>query len=177
MSLEVVPVERSRELSAFIDVSWHIPDAVRHPQWVPPLRMMVRDLLDTKSNPFYRQADRKLFIARRNGKPVGRIAAIENRAHNAFHDDRVGFFGFFEAIDDADVAGALLSAAEAWLRTRGLTWARGPMNPSTNHDCGLLVDGFDQHPQFLTPWNPSYYETLICSAGFTASKDLLGYWL
>src|SRR2546428_6270605 len=139
--------------------------------------MMVRDLLDTKSNPFYRQADRKLFIARRNGKPGGRIAAIENRAHNAFHDDRVGFFGFFEAIDDADVAGALLSAAEAWLRTRGLTSARGPMNPSTNHDCGLLVDGFDQHPQFLTPWNPSYYETLICSAGFTASKDLLGYWL
>jgi GNAT superfamily N-acetyltransferase len=177
MSLEVVPVERSRELSAFIDVSWKIPEAIRHPQWVPPLRMMVRDLLDTKSNPFYRQADRKLFIARRDGRAVGRIAAIENRAHNTFHGDRVGFFGFFEAIDDAEVARVLLRAAEDWLRARGLTSMRGPMNPSTNHDCGLLVDGFDQHPLFLTPWNPPYYEALIRQAGFSPAKDLLGYWL
>jgi hypothetical protein len=177
MSLEVVSVERSRELSAFVDVPWHIPQAVRHPQWVPPLRMMVRDLLDTKSNPFYRNADRKLFIARRQGKPVGRIAAIENRAHNAFHSDRVGFFGFFEALDDPDIAQALAAAAESWLRSRGLTSMRGPMNPSTNHDCGLLVDGFDQHPQFLTAWNPPYYESLLRQAGFTVTRDLLGYWL
>src|SRR4051812_18076812 len=102
MSLEVTPVERSRELSAFIDVPWHIPKAVEHPQWVPPLRMMVRDLLDTKTNPFYEQADRRLFIARRRGKLLGRIAAIENRAHNEFHRDRVGFFGFFESIDDPE---------------------------------------------------------------------------
>jgi hypothetical protein len=176
MSLEIIPVERSRDLSAFIDVAWHIPEAVRHPQWVPPLRMMVRDLLDTKSNPFYREADRMLFIARRNGTPLGRIAAIENRAHNAFHHDRVGFFGFFEAVD-AEAARALFQAAEKWLRARGLTSMRGPMNPSTNHDCGLLVEGFDQHPQFLTPWNPPQYEGLIRGAGFAPAKDLLGYWL
>src|SRR5438093_12837236 len=103
MSLEVTPVERSRELSAFIDVAWHIPDAVGHPQWVPPLRMMVRDLLDTKSNPFYQTADRQLFIARRHGKAVGRIAAIEHRAHNHFHGDRGGFFRFFESVDDPEV--------------------------------------------------------------------------
>ena len=139
--------------------------------------MMVRDLLDTKSNPFYRQADRMLFVARRQGKPVGRIAAIENRAHNAFHQDRVGFFGFFESVDDGGVAGSLFAAAEEWLRSRGLTSMRGPMNPSTNHDCGLLVDGFDQHPQFLTSWNPPNYEGLIRGAGFAVAKDLLGYWL
>src|SRR5207244_8943376 len=110
MSVEIIPAERNRELAEFIDVSWHIPDAVRHPQWVPPLRMMVRDLLDTKTNPFYRQADRALFIARRGGKAVGRIAAIENRAHNDFHHDRVGFFGFFEAAD-ADAAEALFASA------------------------------------------------------------------
>lgn len=138
---------------------------------------MVRDLLDTKRNPFYRQADRKLFVARRNGRLVGRIAAIENRAHNRFHNDRVGFFGFFEAIDDAEVARALFRAAEEWLRARGLTHIRGPMNPSTNHDCGLLVDGFDQHPQFMTPWNPPYYEALVRGCGFVPAKDLLGYWL
>ena len=150
---------------------------MRHPQWVPPLRMMVRDLLDTKSNPFYREADRKLFIAKRNGRPVGRIAAIENRAHNTFYQDRVGFFGFFEALNDAEVARALFAAAEQWLGARGLTSIRGPMNPSTNHDCGLLVDGFDQHPQFLTSWNPPYYERLIQESGFAPNKDLLGYWL
>jgi hypothetical protein len=138
---------------------------------------MMRDLLDTKSNPFYARADRQLFVARRHGRLVGRIAAIENRAHNDFHQDRVGFFGFFEATDDVDVAGELLRVAGAWLAGRGLSAIRGPMNPSTNHDCGLLVDGFDEHPQFLTSWNPAYYESLIRSAGFAAVKDLLGYWL
>jgi len=138
---------------------------------------MVRDLLDTKSNPFYRQAERQLFVARRNGRLVGRIAAIENRAHNAFHGDRVGFFGFFEATNDSDVAGALFSAARQWLTARGFTVMRGPMNPSTNHDCGLLVDGFDQHPVFLTAWNPPFYEQLVRNAGLTPTKDLLGYWL
>jgi hypothetical protein len=177
MSLEVRPVERSRELSAFIDVPWQLPEVARHPRWVPPLRMMVRDLLDTKANPFYRRARRQLFIARRDGRPVGRIAAIENQAHNAFHGDRVGFFGFFECIDDADVAHALLDAAAAWLRRRGLAAMRGPMNPSTNHDCGVLVEGFDEHPVFLTPWNPPYYDALLRAAGLAPTKDLLGYWL
>lgn len=138
---------------------------------------MVRDLLDTKRNPFYRQADRKLFIAMRNGTPVGRIAAIENRAHNDFHRDRVGFFGFLETVNDPGVASALFEAAGSWLKDRGLTAMRGPMNPSTNHDCGLLVDGFDEHPQFLTSWNPPYYESLVRGAGLLPLKDLLGYWL
>jgi hypothetical protein len=179
MSFEIVSVERNGrgELSAFIDVSWHIPEAVRHPQWVPPLRMMVRDVLDTKANPFYRAAARRLFVAYRDGKAVGRIAAIENRAHNAFHNDRVGFFGFFESVNEPEVANALFRAAERWLRDRSLTSMRGPMNPSTNHECGLLVDGFDQHPQFLTPWNPPHYEALIRRAGLSPVKDLLGYWL
>jgi hypothetical protein len=177
MSLEVVAVEGSRQLSAFIEVPWHIPEAVAHPQWVPPLRMMVRDLLDTKRNPFYQNADRRLFVARRDGKLVGRIAAIENRAHNTFHADRIGFFGFFESVNDAAVAHALVEQASAWLAGRGLTSIRGPMNPSTNHDCGLLIDGFDVHPQFLTPWNPPHYEALLHASGFRAAKDLLAYWL
>ena len=175
MSLEIVPVERS--LSEFIDVAWRIPDAVRHPKWVPPLRMMVRDVLDTKRNPFYRNASRALFIARRDGRVVGRVAAIENRAHNQAHQDRVGFFGFFECADDQQAADALLRAAEQWLRERGLTTIRGPMNPSTNQECGLLVEGFDQHPVFLTPWNPAYYERLLRDAGLAPARDLLGYWL
>ena len=177
MSLEVVPVERKRELSAFIDVPWHIPDVVQHPRWVPPLRMMVGDLLDTKRNPFYRAAERALFVARRDGRLVGRIAAIHNRAHNDFHGDRVGFFGFFECVNDASIAEQLFARAQSWLGGRGLTSIRGPMNPSTNHDCGLLVDGFDVHPQFLTSWNPPYYEALIRNAGLGVARELLGYWM
>lgn len=139
--------------------------------------MMVRDLLDTKRNPFYRAAARELFVARRRGAVVGRIAAIENRAHNEFHGDRVGFFGFLESIDDAAVASALLEHAGAWLARRGLTTMRGPVSPSTNHECGVLVEGFDVHPQFLTPWNPPYYESLLQRSGLSASKELLGYWM
>ena len=176
MSLEIVPVEGRRLLSEFVDVPWRIPAVADDPRWVPPLRMMVRDNLDTKRNPFYWTADRALFVARRAGKTVGRIAAIENRAHNEFHGDRVGFFGFFESVNDPDVATKLVREAEAWLRARGLTSIRGPVNPSTNHDCGLLVEGFD-HPQFLTTWNPEYYEQLLTGAGLAPTKDLLGYWL
>jgi hypothetical protein len=177
MSLEIVPVVANGDLAAFIDVQWRIPALVNSPQWAPPLRMMVRDLLDTKGNPFYAKADRALFIAKRNGVPVGRIAAIENRAHNETHSDKVGFFGFFDAVDDPEVATQLLATAEQWLRARGLTAMRGPMSPSMNHDCGVLVDGFDQHQMFLTTWNPPYYEPLLTAARMTPIKTLLGYWL
>jgi hypothetical protein len=139
--------------------------------------MMTADLLDTKGNPFYKQAARALFIAKRDGNPVGRIAAIDNQAHNAFHQDRIGFFGFFEAIDDVDVARVLFDAASAWLKNRGLTSMRGPMNPSTNHDCGVLIEGEDERHQFLTSWNPPYYARLFSPNGFVPSKDLVGYWL
>lgn len=166
-----------RDVGAFIDVPWQLPELTRSPLWVPPLRMMVRDVLDTKGNPFYARADRALFIARRNDRPVGRIAAIEYRAHNEFHGDRVGFFGFFECSEDTEAARQLFAAAESWLKGRGLTAMRGPMSPSTNHECGLLVDGFDEHPVFLTTWNPPYYERLVTGAGLASIKDLLGYWL
>ena len=177
MSLEILPVERSRQLSEFIDVPWRIPAIANHPTWVPPLRMMVKDQVDTKSDPFYRRADRALWVAYRNGRVVGRIGAIENRAHNEFHGDRVGFFGFFESVDDSDVARGLLDVAERWLKGRGLTSMRGPMNPSTNHDCGVLIDGFDRHPVFLTSWNPEYYDALLQQSGMLPSRDLVGYWL
>ena len=120
-------------------------------------------------------ADRQLFLALRDGKPVGRIAAIENRAHNEFHKDRVGFFGFFECMNDQEAANALFAAAETWLTSRGLDTMRGPMNPSTNHECGMLVGGFGRHPMIMTTWNPRYYPTLVEAAGFAKAKDLLAY--
>jgi hypothetical protein len=174
--VQITPVRSRRDLARFIDVPWHLFDRQRFPAWVPPLRISVSDVLSTK-NPFYRNADRELFLATDNGKLVGRIAAIENRAHNRFHEDRVGFFGFFESTDDPAVATALFSAAEAWLKARGLTVMRGPMNPSTNHECGLLIEGFEVHPVFMTNWNPAYYLPLLDGAGFSKAKDLNAYWV
>jgi hypothetical protein len=177
MPVDIVSVDSRRGVRRFVDVPWRIRDLTDAAQWVPPLRVAVLDALDEKRNPFYRRAARQLFIAMRDGRPVGRIAAIENRAHNEFHGDRVGFFGFFESIDDTEIADALFDTAAKWLRGRALTEMRGPMSPSTNHECGLLVDGFDQHPVFMTTWNPPYYEPLIEGAGLVAVKDLLGYLL
>src|SRR5437764_15169098 len=105
MAIDVVSVESSRDLRRFIGLPWSIYNKADHPQWVPPLRVAVADVLSRK-NPFYETADRQLFLALRDGKPVGRIAAIENRAHNDFHQDRVGFFGFFEAQEDQEAAHA-----------------------------------------------------------------------
>jgi GNAT superfamily N-acetyltransferase len=164
-------------LARFIDVPWRILDRRANPQWVPPLRAQVADLLDDRRNPFYHNAARALFVAEDDGRPVGRIAAIENRAHNAFHEDRVGFFGFYESIDDADVATALLDVAAEWLGARGLDALRGPMSPSTNYDCGMLVDGFDQRCTFLTTWNPPYYPALMERAGMEGVQDLVAYFI
>ena len=176
MALEIIPVDSSRGLRRFIDLPWRIYNPTDHPQWVPPMRIAVSDALNTKSNPFYKTADRQLFLALRDGQPIGRIAAIENRAHNEFHRDRVGFFGFFECKEDQEAANALFAAAEKWLAARGLDTIRGPMNPSTNHEVGLLVDGFREHPMIMTTWNPVYYPTLVEKAGFSKAKDLLAYY-
>jgi len=137
---------------------------------------VVRDTLDDRKHPFYQQGARALFIARRDGKPVGRIAAIENRAHNAYYGDRTGFFGFFEAKDDQEAATALFDRAAEWLRARGLTSMRGPFNPSINYECGVLVGGYEHHPMLMTIWNPPYYDCLLKRAGFKGVKELLGWW-
>jgi len=145
--------------------------------WVAPLRMDVGKLLDRKKNPFYQHAEAEYFLAERGGEVVGRIAAIRNDAHGVHHPDEkhVGFFGFFECVDDQAVADALFAAAGAWLTARGLTVMRGPASPSTNDECGLLVDGFDTPPVVLNPHNPRYYVSLVERAGFVKAMDLLCY--
>lgn len=174
-SVTIRPVQTPAELDRFIELPWSLYER-GHPQYAPPLRMVVRDLLDLK-NPFYQHADRALFVAERGGRVVGRIAAIENRAHNARYADRTGFYGFFECIDDGDVANALFDAAGTWLRARGLTSMRGPVSPSMNHECGLLVQGFRWPAMLMTPWTPRHYVTLHEQAGLSGVKDLLAYFL
>lgn len=164
------------DLRRFIDVPYRLYADAEFANWVPPLRVAVRDALDDRRNPFYQDAAREMFLAFAEGRVVGRIAAIENRAHNRFHEDRTGFFGFFDCVNDAEVAKALFDAAAQWLAARGLDVMRGPMNPSTNHECGLLVDGFQHRPTFMTPWNPPYHAALCDAAGFVKCKDLLAFW-
>lgn len=176
-ALRVVAVSTRRELKRFIDFPFTMYSREQYPNWVPPLKMTVRDALDDAKNPFYHDASRACFVAERGGRVIGRIAAIENRASNRFHDDRIGFWGFFECIDDQLVASALFEAAAQWLAQRGLTSMLGPVNPSTNYECGLLVEGFENRPTFMTPWNPPYYDTLCVGAGLAKSKDLLGLWI
>lgn len=161
-------------MNRFVDVAWRV-NASAGGLWVPPLRMAVKDSLDARRNPFYREADRALFVASRGGMPVGRVAAVENRAHNSYHNDKVGFFGFFECENDPEAARALLEGAEDWLTDRGLDRSRGPVSPSMNHESGLLVEGFDTPPVLMTPWNPPYLASLIESAGYAGIQDLLGY--
>jgi GNAT superfamily N-acetyltransferase len=159
----------------FIDVIWKIYDQKTYPQWVPPLRMSVYENLDTVKNPFYKRATLAMFIAEKEGKIAGRIAAVENKGHNEFYSDKTGFYGFFECIDDQEVANALFKTAEEWNQKRGLTSMLGPVNPSTNHECGLLIRGQSQHPTIMTTWNPKYYEALHDNYGLTKAKDLVAY--
>ena len=176
VTLEIIPASSRRDLNRFIDLPFRLYDEVRHPHWIPPLRLTVRDALD-RSKPFYRDADRQLFLAIKDGAVVGRIAAIENRAHNRFHGDTVGFWGFLEVVEDQEVANALFGATASWLAARGLTVMRGPVMPSTNYDCGLLVDGFEHDPTFMTPWNPPFYASMVERAGQARVKDLVAYFI
>jgi GNAT superfamily N-acetyltransferase len=170
---EVVAVEDKGGLREFIELpySLHRDD----PYWVPPLRVAVKELLDRHKHPFYANADAEFFVARRNGAVVGRIAAIFDRAHNRFHEEDAGFFGFFECVNDPAVAEALLTSARRWVRERGARFLRGPVSPSTNYECGMLIDGFDRSPMVMMPYNPRYYPELMDRVGLLKAKDLLGY--
>ena len=172
--LQVAPVRSRADLRRFVDLPWRL--YAGDPCWVPPLKSQVRGLLDRK-HPFYAggAADREVFLAWRGRRVVGRIAAIVNRAHNAFQDDRWGFFGFFECEDDAVAAAELLAAAADWVKAKGCDTLVGPANPSTNYECGLLTAGFDTPPTVMMTYNPPGYQALIENAGFAKAKDLFAY--
>ncbi len=148
-----------------------------HPVWVPPLRLAERALTDRRRNPFFRHARAEHFLAWRAGRVVGRIAAIDNPRHNEVHGERVGFFGFFDVEPDPAAARALVAAAGAWCRAQGLTALRGPVNYSTNDSCGVLVEGFEDRPLLLMPYNRPDYEALLLGAGLAPVKDLVTYWI
>lgn len=143
--------------------------------WIPPLMMEQKKLIDTQQNPFYDEADLAMFIATLNGKTAGRIAAIHNKAYNRYHKTNVGFFGFFDCVDDQRICNLLIKAVGDWFSERGITEVIGPTSPGMMDVIGVLVDGFEFEPGLLMPYNFPYYDRLLEGAGLHKAMDLFAY--
>jgi hypothetical protein len=170
---EVRPVRTARDKREFLEVPYRLYR--NSPHWIAPLRIAQKDILNTGRHPFYKTSDAEMFLAERDGRIVGRIMAILNHAHNEFQNERVGFFGFFEVENDQQAAASLIDAARDWVRARGADVIRGPVNPSTNYECGLLVEGFDLDPMVMMTYNPPYYAELLEACGMKKAMDLYAY--
>ncbi len=172
---EIRPVRTAGELRKFILFPWRLYRG--NPNWVAPLVSDQKLLLDPRKNPFFQHSELQHYLASRDGKIVGRISAIVDHNYVAFQQEKAGFFGFFECIEDEEAARALFAAAEGWLRERGMQRVIGPTNPSTNDVVGLLTDAFDQPPVLHMPYTPRYYLRLCEAAGFTKARDLYAYYM
>ena len=170
--VEIKKINGKKDLCRFINLPWTIYKNDQN--WVPPLKLAVKELFKP-THPFYEVGEIQLFLAYKNNELVGRIAAIINHAHNKFWEDKIGFWGFFESTNDQNVSTALIETAEAWLKEKGMNKFRGPVNPSTNYECGLLVEGLFDPPQIMMTYNPDYYENHLSSLGYGKVKDLIAY--
>jgi len=172
MSLSVTPVRSKADLNTFLKVPYAI-HGKDHPQYVYPLLGQMRQFFDREKNPFFRHAEAELWVARDGDRLVGRIAAAVDRVSNEYHDEQVGYFGFYECVPDDEAARLLLATARGWIGTREMRTMRGPGCFTTNHDyLGLLVEGFERRPRIGMPWNPPYYRKQLEDAGLAKAKDL-----
>lgn len=172
-NLIVKPVESRRERKQFLNLPWQIYRG--NSNWIPPLRLNQKELVGYVHHPFYDDAEGQTFLALRDGKPCGRILAVVHHAHFRKFKEQRGYFGFFETVDDPEVATGLFDAARAWLAERDIVKVRGPLNPSINYEIGLLIDGFDTPPTFMMTYNPPYYQRLIEDYGFQKTQDLVAF--
>ncbi len=171
--LTIVPAESAAERREFVRFPWQVYKG--DPYWVPPLLSERDEFVDPDRHPFHEHAKVRYFTARRDGEIVGTIAGIVNYRHNEYWDDKVGFFGLFEVLQDEEAAQQLLRTAEAYIHEEGLDTIRGPMNFSTNEECGLLVDGWNGPPVIMMTYNPRYYVDYIESAGYYNAQNLYAF--
>jgi GNAT superfamily N-acetyltransferase len=171
VSVQVTAVAGGRELGRFIDVPFRLH--ANHPLWVPPLKLERRMFLSRRMNAFFSHGEAEYFLARRDGRIVGRISAQVNHAFNEHQGKRWGWFGFLEFEDDQEVLAALLDAAAGWLRGRGMERMVGPASFAMNDESGVLIEGYDLRPMILQPWNPPYYAERLEQAGMSKAMDLL----
>lgn len=171
MMIEVIEVQK-KDLDDFIK----LPSSLysKDPFFIPPLIKEMRMQFSEK-NPFFLHADARYFLAIKDCRNIGRIISFINRRHNEFHNERTGFFGFFDCINDISVANALFDKAVGHLKKEGMVTMRGPMNFSTNEECGFLLEGFNEAPILMTPYNPPYYNDLSEKYGMKKVKDLFGF--
>ncbi|UCG61461.1 MAG: N-acetyltransferase [Candidatus Zixiibacteriota bacterium] len=172
-TIEVVEVESSSQLRKFINY----PNVLYgdDPNYVAPLTSERREFFDRKRNPFYKTATVKLYLAMRDREVVGRIATCINYSHNNYHEEQVGFFGFFDCPDDYEIGSTLLKVAMIELKRAGMEKMRGPVSFSTNHECGFLVEGFDSPPTIMMTYNQPYLPKLAEKFGLKKVMDLLAY--
>ncbi|MEK7246956.1 MAG: GNAT family N-acetyltransferase [Chloroflexota bacterium] len=168
--VSVTPVESRRGLREFIHLPWRLYQD--NPHWIAPLFITENERFDPKRNAFYHHSQVQLFVARRNGRVVGRISAHIDGEHVRYWNEKIGFFGFLECDNDPAIAQALLSTAEAWLRERGMERIRGPLSFSTNGEVGFLMWNFDEPQLPLMPYTHPYYLELMEGAGYAKVKDL-----
>jgi GNAT superfamily N-acetyltransferase len=173
--MQIIPLDPG-DTADFIKLPWQVYAGDR--LWAPPLVQERTAFLSPSKNPFHEHAQVQLFLAREGRRPIARLAAVINTAHDRFHAEQAGFFGLLECLPHAEAAAiALLEAAESWVRERGATFLRGPVNLSMNElECGLLVEGFGSPPVFGSAYNPPYYADLLEAAGFVKCKDLLAFY-
>ncbi len=168
-TIQVRKIETPADFKAFFKFPWthYASDS----NWVPPLLSMRKELLDKEKNPAWEYMEGDYFGAWKGDTMVGTIVALINHRHNEFHDERIGFFGLFETINDQDVADALLRTTADWVKDKGYDAIRGPASFNTNEECGLLIDNFSP-PITLMPYNPPYYQNLVEEAGFEKVMDV-----
>ncbi len=172
-NLQIVPLSRtSRDISRFLNVSYEIYRD--DPLWVAPLLMDLKKVF-TDANPLFDHAEMQLWVVTDQGRDVGRIAGIIDSHYTKIVKEPGAFFGFYECIDDSRASRMLFECAETWARGKGMKRILGPMNPTTNDECGLLIEGFDSSPVFMMTYNPRYYVGLLEQSGYAKSKDLLAF--
>ncbi len=173
-SVTVEQVRTRRQRQEFVDFPWQIYQGDAN--WCPPLKIEAHAAINHKKHPFYKHGTAVQFLARREGKVVGRILVSDDPNYNAEHNANVGCFGMFETIDDRQVARSLLNAAARWLRARGRTSIIGPIDYSTNYPSGLLVEGYDTPQRVMMNHNPPYYADLLEGCGLKKAKDMYAWW-
>lgn len=170
--IEILPASGKENFKEFVNFPFRLYSS--DPLWIPPLKSDIKEHFSS-GNPFFRHAEVMPFIAKRNHETVGRIAAIYNRLHIDSHNEKAGFFGYFDCIDDDAVARLLVEKTKQWLGERDITILRGPMNFSVHEECGLLIEGFDEPPMIMMPYNFAYYQKLLEKSGMSKAKDLYAY--
>jgi|LNFM01.1.fsa_nt_gb hypothetical protein len=173
MAVEIKRIAPGESIRDFMKVPFVVFQG--DPQWIAPVGMLFEDQLNPKKNPFFEHAEAVYFVATKDGKLAGRCTAQIDHEHQKRYGDAVGFFGFFDTIDDPEVARALLDAASAWLKERGMKTIRGPISLSINEEMGCLVNGFDTPPFVMMPHHRAYQAALIEGQGFTKAKDVFAW--